>query len=489
MNFIFPYQKIQRQINCVIQYPYSVLVFEILCVCAPETEKIKEYGFQVIAGITTLKIRARHPYSTMKSNRRKFLKMSSIAGLTATGGLIPAFSQAEDADLPFPFNDDIPLAEGQSVIGPYGPWAFSQQTGSIPTHSFRNKQWAEIDTWRSAAKEHLIQRLAAPALGPTPAIKTLRSYTFDGLTVEELQWQLPYGRPTEGILLKPAGSSGRLPGVLAFHDHGGNKYFGTRKITRTGEQHPLMVEHQKLYYSGNAWANDLARRGYVVLISDAFPFASRRVLIADVPPNLRNGLSDNDPENPENIRAYNAWAGQHEHIMAKSLFCAGTTWPGVFFAEDRVALDILCNRADVDPSRVGCCGLSGGGMRTVFMGGLDERIKCAVCVGFMTTWKDFSLNKSYTHTWMTYVPGLPPALDFPEILGLRVPLPALVLNDSEDSLYTLPEMQAAEQILRDVYGKAKAANRFACSYYPGPHKFDDKMQHEAFTWFDRWLKS
>jgi dienelactone hydrolase len=209
----------------------------------------------------------------------------------------------------------------------------------------------------------------------------------------------------------------------------------------------------------------------------------------DIPSQFRNGLTDTEPEKPVNIEAYNRWAGQHEHIMAKSLFSAGTTWPGVFFAEDKKALDILCARPDVDASRIGCGGLSGGGMRTVFMGGLDDRIKCAVCVGFMTTWQDFALNKSYTHTWMTYVPVLPNELDFPEILGLRAPLPTLVLNDSDDSLYTLPEMNRAEKILGQVYKKAGASDHFRCSYYPGPHKFDASMQTEAFGWFDRWLKS
>ena len=32
------------------------------------------------------------------------------------------------------------------------------------------------------------------------------------------------------------------------------------------------------------------------------------------------------------------------------------------------ALDVLCARPDVDARRVGCAGLSGGGMRTVFLG-------------------------------------------------------------------------------------------------------------------------
>ena len=134
--------------------------------------------------------------------------------------------------------------------------------------------------------------------------------------------------------------------------------------------------------------------------------------------------------------------------MAKSLFCAGTTWPAVFFAEDKKALDILCARDDVDANRIGCCGLSGGGMRTVFLGGLDTRIKCAIPVGFMTTWRDFLLNKSVNHTWMLYVPLAPNELDFPEILGLRVPLPALVLNDNDDDLYTLAEMQQADTVFQ-----------------------------------------
>jgi len=250
-----------------------------------------------------------------------------------------------------------------------------------------------------------------------------------------------------------------------------------------------MVSHQKEYYEGKAWANEIARRGYVVIVPDAFPFASRRVMMQDVPASQRQGLTDNDPENPQNIEAYNRWAGQHEHIMAKSLFCAGTTWPGVFLAEDMKAIDILCSRDDVDDQRIGCAGLSGGGMRTVFAGGFDSRIKCAVCVGFMTTWKDFLLNKSFTHTWMTYVPILPNELDFPEILGLRVPLPTLVLNDMDDSLYTPDGMKSADNILREVFEKAEAGSKYKCSFYPGPHKFDAAMQKEAFDWFDKWLKS
>ncbi len=152
-----------------------------------------------------------------------------------------------------------------------------------------------------------------------------------------------------------------------------------------------------------------------------------------------------------------------------------------------MALTILSQRPEVDSERLGCMGLSGGGLRTVYLGGLDERIKCAVPVGFMSTWNDFLLHKAYTHTWMIYTPLLPNYLEFPEIIGLRVPLPTLVLNNNQDQLYTLPEMQRSDEILREVYQIAGASDAYQTTFYDGEHKFDGVMQADAFAWFDRWL--
>lgn len=429
----------------------------------------------------------------MKDSRRSFLKLTGMVGmgmvtnpLLKAGPVDPSGDPASDIT---PYSSSGDSDEGLNLIGPYGPWASGLHKGQLPLHSFRRTEWTDLDKWRIMATEKLKERLGIPGLGPVPAVKIHKQYEYDGLHIEELSWQLPYGRATEAILLKPIDAKGPLPGILAFHDHGGNKYFGKRKITKTSDQqHELMVSHQEHYYEGMAWANEIAKRGYVVMVNDAFPFASRRVMLKDVPERQRQGLDDADPENPSQIEAYNKWAANHEHIMAKSLFSAGTTWPGVFLAEDQVALGILCAREDVDAERIGCGGLSGGGMRTVFMGGLDPRIKCAVCVGFMTTWDDFILHKSFTHTWMTYVPISPKELDFPEILGLRAPLPTMVLNDIDDSLYTMTEMKKADEILKAVFAKANASDKYQCNYHPGPHKFDRKMQSEAFEWFDKWLK-
>ena len=376
-----------------------------------------------------------------------------------------------------------------NMIGAYGPWAAGLAGEGPARLSFRQARFGDVDAWRVEARVRVRDRLLMPEAGGLPKAELQHELVHDGFRVEHLSWQLPYGPPTEALFLKPADATGRLPAVLALHDHGGNKYFGTRKIARMGDQvHPMMRAHQETYYGGLAWANELAGRGYAVLVHDAFSFASRRVRAGDVPA-LLHAPPEVRPESEEEIAAYNRFAGEHEHLMAKSLFCAGTTWPGVTLAEDIRALDYLCSRPDVDPGRVGCGGLSGGGLRTAYLAGMDDRIRAACCVGMMTTWRDFLLNKCHTHTWMIYIPGLPLDLDYPEVFGLRAPLPALVLSNTEDSLFTLPEMKRADGILAEVYARAGAADRYRASFYPGGHKFDRPMQAEAFAFFDRWLKA
>ncbi|MEQ9437672.1 MAG: hypothetical protein RIG62_01445 [Cyclobacteriaceae bacterium] len=426
----------------------------------------------------------------MTQSRRTFIKAAAASGLAAS-----AMPLTTAANLTHPLNPIpspmTPQAPSTSIIGQYGPWAASLPANP-PSLSFRLDQWKDVEAWRKEALRKTTEYLGIPNTGDTPTVTVERQYTYDGLTVEELSWQLPYGRPTKATLLKPEGAEGPLPAVLGLHDHSGDKYFGIEKITRTGKQHPMMVELQEKIYSGRAWANELAKQGYVVLVPDAFAFGSRRVMYDDMSEINRQGLgmegkTEPDPTDRKAITEYNRWAGSHEHVLSKSLFCGGTTWPGVFLAEDQRALDVLCARDEVDTERVGCCGLSGGGLRSAYLGGVDPRIACAVCVGFMTTWNDFLLNKAYTHTWMTYIPRLPEFLDFPEILGMRAPRPTLVLSNSDDQLFTLPEMQKSDTILKDIFAKANAADRYRTSFYPGPHKFDADMQGEAFEWFKHWL--
>ncbi len=425
--------------------------------------------------------------------RRQFLRQTVLASGVAVADLA-ILNQASSNEPKAATNVAVQPLAGENMqpnmMGIYGPWA-AEIVGDKPARlSYRQSTFQDLDAWRRTARNRVSECLARPNQSPIADVKTESIEIQDDLRIEKVSWQLPYGERTNAVLLKPAQSTGRLPAVLGLHDHGGNKYFGYQKIAKLGSaQHPMMTYHQDHYYGGRAWANELAKRGYAVLVHDTFTFASRRVKMADVEERARNKVLPVDDDSEESIKIYNKFAADHEHLMAKSLFCAGTTWPGVFVSEDQRALDYLCSRDDVDTTRIGCAGLSGGGLRTVYLGGLDDRIRCACAVGMMSTWRDYLLHKCHTHTWMIYIPHLPIDLDYPEVLGLRVPLPTMVLNNNEDSLFTLDEMHRADKILAEVYTKAGAPDRYRCQFYNGPHKFDQQMQADAFDWFDKWLKA
>ena len=388
------------------------------------------------------------------------------------------------------------MSSQTNLMGSYGEWVDSITADGPSELSFRHESRTDRESWRATARELVSECLSRPETGGVPETVIEDQYSYDGLRMEELSWRLPYGNPTKAVLLKPEDTSEKLPGILALHDHSGDKYFSRRKIVKTRDTaHSLMKDHRERLYGGDAWANEIAKRGYVVLVHDGFTFGNRRIRPEKVPEDVRDGVSGRvteesdsiETEEPDSIEAYNRWAGDYESVIAKSLFCASTTWPGVMLAEDQRALDVLCDRNDVDETRIGCGGLSGGGLRTVYLGGMDPRIRCAVCAGMMTTWRDFMLNKAHHHTWMVYTPLLARSLEYPEIFTLRVPRAALVLNNRNDHLFTMEEMERADDIIRAVYDKAGVSDRYQCSYYPGSHKFDREMQTEAFEWFDRML--
>ncbi len=173
-------------------------------------------------------------------------------------------------------------------------WATGQRGCRFARPRF---QAGELDAWRAQARERLHACLLQPNIGGLPKAQLQHQLVHDGLHVEHLSWQLPYGPPTEAVFLKPSGATGRLPAVIGLHDHGGNKYFGWRKIAQIGDSlHPLMKEHRDHYYGGVSWANELARRGFAVLVHDAFAFASRRVRVGDLPTVIRKDLKEVNPE-------------------------------------------------------------------------------------------------------------------------------------------------------------------------------------------------
>lgn len=328
-----------------------------------------------------------------------------------------------------------------------------------------------------------------------------RRWENDGLQAEEVSWSIGYGPRTHGWVLKPVGADQPLPGVLALHGHDGFKFSGKEKVADGPDGAPEAVGGLRAsMYSGRAFANELAKRGFVVLAHDAFSWGSRGFPLEDMPDTTRqvageshrtlSAAGDASPEEvPEDVSLYNAAALHHEHLLEKYCRLLGTTLAGVVAYEDRVAASYLSSRADVAPESLGCAGLSGGGCRATLLQATCDEIAAAVVVGMMSTYEHLLDGIVDPHTWMLFPDGWPRHGDWPDLAACRAPSPLMVQYPLDDHLFPKEGMKEAHWRIAAHYRGAGRAEAYAGRFYEGPHRFDAEMQDEAFAWLEKTLQA
>ena len=316
----------------------------------------------------------------------------------------------------------------------------------------------------------------------------------NGIEGEVISWWVGYGPRTYSWLLRPESTKTKLPGILALHDHGGFKYYGKEKIS-AGPDTPnaIQLDWWKDAYGGRPFADELCKKGFVVLVHDTFLWGSRKFPLEDIPEqdllNTRLVLNSKaNPGWPEDINTYNIAAGFHEHTIEKYCNLLGTTLAGIVSHEDRIALNYLASRSEVNRQKIGCIGLSGGGNRTALLLATNKKIQSAVIVGLMSTYYDLLDHNVISHTWMYFPHGWSRYGDWPDIAACRAPMPLLVQYDTDDELFTLEGMQNAHKHIQNIYMMNGSPNAYLGQFFPGPHKFDETMQESAFSWLHQQLK-
>jgi dienelactone hydrolase len=322
-----------------------------------------------------------------------------------------------------------------------------------------------------------------------------RTWQRDGVQGEEVSWSVGFGPRTYAYVLRPANTHQPLPGVVALHDHSGYKYYGKEKIADGPDGAlPAIAPIRAREYENRAYANELAKEGFVVLVHDTFLWGSRRFRFEDIPEDMRRQaavlLKDNppDPAVPPEIAAYNAASGLHEHLVAKYCNVLGTSLAGIASYEDRVAFNYLLSRPDVQPDHAGCLGLSGGGNRAALLNATHDQVRAAVIVGLMSTYAGL-LDHNMTHTWMFFPFNWARYGDWPDLAACRAPSPLLVQFDLDDTLFTQAGMHAAHERLQGHFSSVGQPQAYTGQFYPGPHKFDLEMQRAAFAWLKQQLSA
>src|SRR5207253_2149509 len=158
--------------------------------------------------------------------------------------------------------------------------------------------------------------------------------------------------------------------------------------------------------------------GYAVIVIDMFYHGERRLILDE---DLERGTNDRSKHEPEEIiRKINQRTGSSEETVFRNILHSGFTWGGVLVWDDIRTVDYLQTRPEVDPNRIACAGLSVGGWRSVFLAGLDPRIKAACVVGWMISFRYLIPHYEVYTVPSGMVPGLLEYLDYPDIGSLAM---------------------------------------------------------------------
>lgn len=170
----------------------------------------------------------------------------------------------------------------------------------------------------------------------------------------------------------------------------------------------------KIAFYNYDYGMQLAKLGYVVLCPDTRGFGERR-----------EAALHNDSE--EAFLTSTCFQLAH---MAEPL---GQTVIGMCTWDLTRLIDYIQERKEWNSNKIGCLGFSGGGMQTLWLSALDDRVGVAVISGYMYGYKD-SLLKLNGNCSCNYIPHLWEYVDMGDIGALIAPRVLMIQSCKEDSL-------------------------------------------------------
>jgi dienelactone hydrolase len=258
-----------------------------------------------------------------------------------------------------------------------------------------------------------------------------------GYRIVKLRFEIVPGFYSAALLYEPEHMSGKLPAILNVNGHGpGGK----------------AVEHKQKRCINQA------RRGIIALNVEWFDFGE-----LDQPGN--------------------------GHANLRLLDLAGVNGLGLFYLEMRRGLDYLYDEPNVDRSRIGVTGLSGGGWQTIMLSALDTRIGPAVPVAGFS-----SLTTSIEHPGYTggdpeqNSPDMRRGVDYAQLAAMRAPRPTLLIyNDMDDCCFRAGVVK--QGVYTDIkpffelYGKPGNLQWYD-NQDPGTHNYQIDSREASYQFFD-----
>lgn len=275
---------------------------------------------------------------------------------------------------------------------------------------FTGKTVQEFEQWRVSTRILLHGLLGLDKMENCPLLPVRESVEElpEGILREHVRIQVEpdVWMPMYLLIPSDAGPDSRLFLCPPGHN-GAGKYTvaGLREYSRVEEQ----IRHYQYDYG-----YQLAKLGYVAVCPDCRGFGERREDLSDA-------------GHPETAMKGDCYRLAH---MGEPL---GIPVAGMLTWDLMRAVDYLLERGDWNCNEVGCLGFSGGGMQTLWLAAMDERIRLAVISGYLYGFRDALLHLNQNCS-CNYVPHLWEHLDMGDIASLIAPRPLLVQSCREDRL-------------------------------------------------------
>jgi cephalosporin-C deacetylase-like acetyl esterase len=150
------------------------------------------------------------------------------------------------------------------------------------------------------------------------------------------------------------------------------------------------------------------------------------------------------------------------------------------------SLDYLLSRPEVDSSRIGCLGNSGGGVQTMYFAAFDERVKVAAPCSFITSReREYELNGTGDGCQQIPYEGKN-YLEIADYLIMFSPKPMLVLAGRFDFVDYRGTVETCRETKR-VYTVLGEPDRFELFTCEDGHGISEPKRIAAVRWFRKWL--
>lgn len=342
------------------------------------------------------------------------------------------------------------------------------------------------DTATQSAENPIVRHARPWPKDTVPDIQVHATEQRDGYVAMRISYQVSAWARVYAYLLLPDHEPGTLlPAVLLLHDHGAHFEIGKEKVVRPITDDTLLMSDAYAWaarcYDGRFIGDELAGRGYVVLVSDALMWGERQ--------------------------AVGGTRYELQQALACNLMQMGYSLAGLMLHDDMRAAGVLSALDVVDTKRISAVGYSMGAYRAWLLAASCPVVTSCAAVCWMST-NDQLIRVDNNQTkggsaWSMFIPGLLSVLDYPEQAALACPKPMLIINATDDRLFPLEGVRSAYARMHQLWQAATGEKTVIksgrqkvrpdaslwmqtgtlCTHLvEGRHVFDKDMQQEVFDW-------